>query len=80
MARQNTLFDNTTLSFIPHYSCYMWFQLRMLWTTSLIPMVTILICAHAKGSTDNTYLVIALTYSSEIMTWLYNFFDKYNHF
>ena len=80
MARQNTLFDNTTLSFIPHYSAYKWFQMRMLWATMLIPCLTIVTCAQAKGTVSESILVVALFYSLDIMSWMYRFFDNYNHF
>lgn len=79
MARQNALFDSTTLSFTAHFSCYKWFHLRILYTSMLIPVLTIVTCAMAKGTVSNTMLVIAPIYSFE-MTWFWRLFDNYNEF
>ena len=77
--RQNHLLDQTTTHFIAHHSCWVWFNLRMFYTSKILAIVTIVMCAMNKGSVDNVSLVIALQYSC-YMGWMMHFFGCLNWF
>ena len=79
MARQNELLDNTTIHFIAHHSCWVWFNIRMMWTSTIFAVLTVSICVMNKGVVSNAILVIALQYSCE-MGWLMHFFGCFNWF
>ena len=78
-ARQNHLLDQTTIHFIAHHSCWVWFNLRMFYTSSIFAVLTICLCAWNKGSIAGASLVIALNYSTE-MGWFMHFFGCLNWF
>ena len=78
-ARQNYLLDQTTIHFIAHHSCWVWFNLRMFYTSSIFAVLTIVLCAMNKGSIAGASLVIALNYSTE-MGWFMHFFGCLNWF
>lgn len=78
-ARQNHLLDQTTIHFIAHHSCWVWFNLRMFYTSSIFSVLTIILCAMNKGSVAGASLVIALNYSTE-MGWFMHFFGCLNWF
>lgn len=63
MARQNKLLDDTTIHFIAHHSCWIWFNLRMFWTSTIFAILTIMVCVNNKGIVSNAVLVIALQYA-----------------
>lgn len=63
MAKQNRLLDDTTIHFIAHHSCWVWFNLRMYWTSTLFCLLTTVICVMNKGVVNNVTLVIAFRYS-----------------
>ena len=79
IARQNALLDATTMNFVAHHSVNVWYHLRMLWTSMMFPVLTILTCAMNKGIINNIYLVIALTYSVDV-TWLFRLFTSFTWF
>ena len=80
-ARQNYLLDQTTIHFIAHHSCWVWFNLRMFYTSSIFAVLCIVLCAMNKGSGSvaGASFVIALEYSTE-MSWFMHFFGCLNWF
>lgn len=60
MARQNALLDNTTTHFIAHHSCWVYYNLRMTWSSMIFSVLTVVVCVMNKGLVANATLVIAL--------------------
>ena len=76
MKRQNDMLDKTTTHFIAHFSCWNWYQIRMVWLVKLIQVYCVVICVYNKGIVSNVTLVLLINWSD--MGWLQHFFGCYN--
>lgn len=79
MAKQNNLLDMTTTHFIAHHSCWVWFNLRMFYTSLIFAILTIFIVAMNKGVVAGGVLCVALQYGCE-MGWIMHWFGCLNWF
>lgn len=79
MAKQNALLDMTTTHFIAHHSCWVWFNIRMFYTSLIFAVLTIFIVAMNKGVVASGVLCVALQYGTE-MGWLMHWFGCLNWF
>ena len=79
MAKQNNLLDMTTTHFIAHHSCWVWFNLRMFYTSLIFAVLTIFIVAMNKGVVAGGVLCVALQYGCE-MGWVMHWFGCLNWF
>ena len=73
------MMDRTTLHFIAHHSCWVWFNLRIYYTTQLALASAIVACLTLKGRVDNILLSMLLTYTLDL-NWVQHLFGCLNWF
>ena len=79
LQREMDMMDRTTLHFIAHHSCWVWFNLRIYYTTQLALASAIVACLTLKGRVDNILLSMLLTYTLDL-NWVQHLFGCLNWF
>jgi len=79
MAKQNKMLDMTTIHFIAHHSCWVWFNIRMYYTSLIFAVLTIFVVAMNKGVVAGGVLCVAIQYGCE-MGWIMHWFGCLNWF
>lgn len=79
LARQYGMLDDTTVHFIAHHSCWIWYNLRMAAASNLIPIAAIITCIMNKGTVSNVTLCILFQKTIDL-EWLMHIFGTINHF
>ena len=70
--------DKTTINFITHHSCWVWFNLRIYYTSKLIFLASLAIVIAMKGTTDNILLSILFTRTLDLDWTFHCIFGTYN--
>ena len=71
------MMNRTTLHFIAHHSCWVWFNLRLYYTTQMTMVTAILVCLTLKGKVNNVLLSLLLTYTLNL-DWIQHLFGCFN--
>ena len=78
LAKQHQLLDKTTVHFIAHHSSWMWYNLRMYYTTKIIQVIAIVTIAKNRGTMDSLVLIALFNWTQD-MGWMMHFFGCINH-
>ena len=70
--------DKTTLNFITHHSCWMWFNMRIFYTSKLIFLAAIVVVISNKGKADDILLTILFTRTLDLDHIFHCIFGTYN--
>lgn len=73
------MMDRTTIHFIAHHSCWVWFNLRLYYTCKLIAVAGMVMCLVMKGRVSNVTLSLVLTYTLDL-DWVQHLFGCLNWF
>ena len=79
MKKQHMLLDKTTIHFIAHHSCWCWYNLRMYVITQIFFVMTMIVIAKNRVSTDTVTLTLLFGWASN-MDWIMHFFGCINWF
>ena len=77
MEREMKMMDKTTIHFIAHHSCWVWFNLRLYYTCKLIAIAGMIICLTMKGKVSSVTLSLVLNYTLDL-DWVQHMFGCLN--
>ena len=64
--REFEMMDKTTIQFIAHHSCWVWFNLRLFYTCKLVAAAGMIVCLTMKGQVNSVTLSLVLTYTLDL--------------
>ena len=70
--------DKTTVNFITHHSCWVWFNLRIYYCSKLIFLAALAIVISMKGTSDDILLSILFTRTLDLDWTFHCIFGTYN--
>ena len=79
LATEHEMVDRITAQFIAHFSCWVWFNLRMTYTSKLIPICATFLCVIYKGKVSNAALCLLFNQCISL-GWLPILFGCFNWF
>ena len=77
MEREMQMMDKTTIHFIAHHSCWVWFNLRLYYTCKLVAAAGMIVCLTMKGVVSSVTLSMVLTYTLDL-DWVQHLFGCLN--
>ena len=77
LEKEMQMMDKTTIHFIAHHSCWVWFNLRLYYTCKLVALAGMIACLGMKGQVSSVTLSMVLTYTLDL-DWVQHMFGCFN--
>jgi ABC-type multidrug transport system fused ATPase/permease subunit len=75
--REYEMMDKTTIHFIAHHSCWVWFVMRTRIICLLVAAIGMAACLTMKGSVSSVTLSLVITYTMDL-DWVCHLFGCFN--